>query len=753
VNETSACIDGHRRLSLPTDHLKINKYSGPYDPSFKKVYPEIQKMAQNAVKVVQQRFNPRTIVQDDFGVPQEHMQCLRSLFLTNPHNDLAAIRRSKGDRVEGTCEWLLVQEQYTAWLVEDGPQLLRLVGGPGIGKTMISTYLVDELEERARISPAMTFAYYFCDNKDEKRNTATAIVRGLLLQLLRQHHNFFRYIQPEFDLMKDGLFDHFDALWQILCKILGDFKEGEIYVLIDALDECEKSTQGALLSELGRLFTSSRTARAANIKFLVTGRPEIDDELSNIGRYLRIDSTKVNADLSAFIQNRVSDLSRKKMYSPHLEQAVHDALITKAEGTFLWASLVLRDLAKEDDNSKVRQKLQDLPCDLDEVYDRILSQIDPKHEDTAKFLLRCVTVARRPLTVDELVMAYAISPGNWEGNTIPDKTYLADWNNIYKFCEPFVYLDNQRNTINLVHQSAKDYLLNSSRPRPLSLIILRLFTISAILWASLSSVQITWVSLLVVLFLTIFLLAAMPSEVFSSRRYPFITAVRNFLSILSDFLYTITGLSGYSIFPGKVILVFKSFWKYFLATTTGLSRYSVLPDKANLLVFEICWRYLSMDEFDQGRMIIKLDENNYLNQVALPKEYLDSHVFLQYARKEWQEHALAASLALVTDYKKDNLDKMPTLRDTWLLRVAAEGQEAVVQLLLEKGADVESKDDGGRTPLWWAAANGHEAVVKLLLEKGADVESKDDDDGGGTPLSLAAANGHEAVVKLLTSIT
>ena len=56
---------------------------------------------------------------------------------------------------------------------------------------------------------------------------------------------------------------------------------------------------------------------------------------------------------------------------------------------------------------------------------------------------------------------------------------------------------------------------------------------------------------------------------------------------------------------------------------------------------------------------------------------------------------------------------------------AENGHEAVVKLLLEKGADVECKSNDGRTPLWWAAEKGHEAVVKLLLEKGADVESKD----------------------------
>jgi ankyrin repeat protein len=40
---------------------------------------------------------------------------------------------------------------------------------------------------------------------------------------------------------------------------------------------------------------------------------------------------------------------------------------------------------------------------------------------------------------------------------------------------------------------------------------------------------------------------------------------------------------------------------------------------------------------------------------------------------------------------------------------------------------VESQDRYyGHTPLSWAARNGHEAIMKLLLEKGADVESRTD---------------------------
>jgi ankyrin repeat protein len=56
-----------------------------------------------------------------------------------------------------------------------------------------------------------------------------------------------------------------------------------------------------------------------------------------------------------------------------------------------------------------------------------------------------------------------------------------------------------------------------------------------------------------------------------------------------------------------------------------------------------------------------------------------------------------------------------------------------VKLLLEKGAELETKDKDGRTPLSWAVRNGYGAVVKLLLEKGTKLETKDD--YSRTPLS------------------
>ena len=55
------------------------------------------------------------------------------------------------------------------------------------------------------------------------------------------------------------------------------------------------------------------------------------------------------------------------------------------------------------------------------------------------------------------------------------------------------------------------------------------------------------------------------------------------------------------------------------------------------------------------------------------------------------------------------------------------GHKAVVQLLLNRGADPNGVEKDGRTPLHIAAYYGQKEVVLLLLEKGAEVNKPDND--------------------------
>ena len=67
------------------------------------------------------------------------------------------------------------------------------------------------------------------------------------------------------------------------------------------------------------------------------------------------------------------------------------------------------------------------------------------------------------------------------------------------------------------------------------------------------------------------------------------------------------------------------------------------------------------------------------------------------------------------------------------------GRKDVVEYLLQCGANVHARDDGGLIPLHNACSFGHAEVVQLLLRQGADANSRDN--WNYTPLHEAAIKG------------
>ena len=69
-----------------------------------------------------------------------------------------------------------------------------------------------------------------------------------------------------------------------------------------------------------------------------------------------------------------------------------------------------------------------------------------------------------------------------------------------------------------------------------------------------------------------------------------------------------------------------------------------------------------------------------------------------------------------------------TLSDQ-LLEASSAGNISQVKILIEQGADINAKDEGGETALMWASGNqftgkGHIEVVKYLVENGADINAE-----------------------------
>ena len=100
----------------------------------------------------------------------------------------------------------------------------------------------------------MPFVYFFCDNKDENRKSATSILRSFLSQLLRQTR-LFQYVEDDFK-QGNGFLPNFEALWRIVTRILRDPGSDDVFLLIDALDECDERSRKIFLGALKGLFKS-----------------------------------------------------------------------------------------------------------------------------------------------------------------------------------------------------------------------------------------------------------------------------------------------------------------------------------------------------------------------------------------------------------------------------------------------------------------------------------------------------------------
>ncbi|KAL7940378.1 hypothetical protein V8C42DRAFT_362745 [Trichoderma barbatum] len=183
------------------------------------------------------------------------------------------------------------------------------------------------------------------------------------------------------------------------------------------------------------------------------------------------------------------------------------------------------------------------------------------------------------------------------------------------------------------------------------------------------------------------------------------------------------------------------------------------PD-ANDDITRTCVTYLSFDVFKAG----------FCTTDAVFEERLRSYQLYDYAAQKWGHHARetiildplvldflqyqakveASSQALfaVNESGKPHYSQNVPKYMMGLHLAAYFGIDKAVQIPLNlHGWDPE--DSYNRTPLSWAAENGHEAVVRLLLNKGANPKATDH--LGLTPLSWAIQGGHEVIVRLLNT--
>ncbi|KAJ4137189.1 hypothetical protein NW768_002770 [Fusarium equiseti] len=382
-------------------------------------------------------------------------ECLHALLETNPQYDKQKIMDSKGGLLPSASEWILHDEQFKRW--RDGRScFLWIKGDPGKGKTMLLCSIIENLASM----PSNRLGYFFCQAGQPKMNNATAVLRGLTYGLARHDRTALSHVRKAFDQTGDKLFNghnSWEAMYNILSDILKDPNMSGTVLVVDALDECEH--------ELPNLLKFIVDTHAENgTKWIVSSRkwPQIKNGLRRIVGSQEDMTTEIEKNeglvseaVEKFIHSKLSLLPWWDECEDGIKTKIQHTFETKADNTFLWVAMVYKELTTYT-MSEALVVLEDFPPGLGALYQRMMQNIAKvKCPDRCKQILAAVSIAYRPLKLKEL--AFGVE------SLYPFRNHLDTLRDAVLLCGSFLTLRDEG--IFFVHQSAKDFLLNSAREK------------------------------------------------------------------------------------------------------------------------------------------------------------------------------------------------------------------------------------------------------------------------------------------------
>ncbi|KAK4905123.1 hypothetical protein LTR49_025551 [Elasticomyces elasticus] len=314
---------------------------------------------------------------------------------------------------------------------------------------MLLCGIVNELEDQ--LADCDLLAYFFCQASHAQVNSASAVLRGLMLLLVDQQPSLTSHIQEEYDrsgkiLFEDG--NAWFALSEIFTRMLQDSSFRRVYLITDAIVECVEQVDRLLH------FIGQTTRASPKAKWLVSSRnwPSIKEQIAIVDDHDEV-SLELNADavsraVRVFIKHRVLQLSSQKHYSKELQSTVLRHLYTNAKDTFLWVALSYQYLSKVPVWDTV-SKLKRLPPGLDDLYVQMWEHICASdNDDLCKSLLSTITVLYRPPTLAELT---CIKESLSEVSNDP-----AAVTSMIEHCGSFLTVRDDH--VYFVHESAREFL-------------------------------------------------------------------------------------------------------------------------------------------------------------------------------------------------------------------------------------------------------------------------------------------------------
>ncbi|KAF8489550.1 hypothetical protein F5888DRAFT_1892870 [Russula emetica] len=673
-----------------------------------------------------------------------------------------------GTHHKKAAKWFFEGNIYQEW--KSKGSLLWIHGKPGSGKSILCSTVIEDIKALCDAGQA-SMAYFYFDFRNANKQCLNDLLPSLLTQLSARS-------SPRCDILSKLYSDHDNGRNQpsdsVLTKCLEDMlslpDQRPIYLIMDALDESPitsgiPSARERVLLLLKQLVDLG----LPNLHICVTSRPEIDirnaiEPLTSLRVSLH-DQTGQKEDIADYVRSIVySNLdTNMKRWKKEDKEFVVKTLAERADGMFRWTFCqleVLRDCLP----SSVRRFLDELPESLDETYERVLREIKKPNRDHARRLLQCLVVAIRPLRVEELAEVLAIDFNDAEG--IPKLNPNWRWEDqeraLLTSCSSLIAIvdtDDSR-VVQFSHFSVKEYLTSerlATSSQDVSRYHITFETAHTILAQACVSVLLqlddhdaTKNVPLAVYGAEYWVRHAQFQDVVSR-----IKGTEDLFDLDKPYFSAWRELYDIDIEPpgGSVFLQFRA------GSESGANKplyYAALCGFANLveqLIAKHPQHVNAIGGYYMTPAVAALAGRHF--QLAQVLHRNKSSVEPRGLRENTPLHSAAfygdlEMVQVLLDYGAD-VNSKNRLRSTPLGYASRDGHRndaRVARLLIAHGADPNTRNMIGSTPLHQASGYGRIEIVRLLIEHGANVEAKDDE--GISPLDVASGEQREEIIKLLS---
>lgn len=313
-----------------------------------------------------------------------------------------------------TCEWIFQDhsqdekeapwDSLTNWLKRDNSSIYWITGKPGSGKSTLMKFLCNSsrlselVEEWAKGSELAKASFYFWNSGvNDMQMSQTGLLQTILHSFLRNNRSLILSVFDErleqFVAFGGGVGTfEWPELYSAFNKIIADGSK-KFFFLIDGLDEFDGDPDEVIKFVL-------ETARP-NVKICTASRPWNQFKHAFGHRpNLQLENLTRN-DIYHYVKNHFEEnefYQRLKKNEPQNAKRLVNNVVKKACGVFLWVKLVVNSLLKGlvngDEMSHLQARLNELPSDLEDLFEDILKRLEPEYLNGAYELFRLFRALR-----------------------------------------------------------------------------------------------------------------------------------------------------------------------------------------------------------------------------------------------------------------------------------------------------------------------------------------------------------------------